>query len=234
MRNIPPLLLVIAAIAAAQYPTCRPQEGLPQPGPARPNVRTTQPAPASEPSARDPVRVLVVVHLDGRFAGAARVARGVLGDVQRGRAHPTQLVVVRNPGVGDLVPRVAGELSVESPDGYVAPDGWPDGLAVADEWVVEGGYLGGCLAQAVRAILERDPRAVVLLPWDRVYASDNETLLDRAVGAPDQWTFLGEVGRAIRANWPEGAPQFVTSFEVEWVVLTGTGTGTGTGAGAGG
>ena len=231
MRNLSALLLVIAGIAGLQCPSPRPPGGLPQPGPARPNVRTTQPAPASEPSPRDPVRVLVVVHLDGRFAGAERVARGVLGDVQRGRAHPTQLVVVRNPGNGDLVPRAAGELAVESPDGYIARDGWPDGLVEPTEWVVEGGYLGGCLAQAVRSILERDPRAVVLLPWDRVYASDGETLLDRAAGAPDEWAFLGEVGRAIRANWPEGAPQFVTSYEVEWVVLTGTDAGTDAGTG---
>ncbi|MBW2561415.1 MAG: hypothetical protein JRE40_11250 [Deltaproteobacteria bacterium] len=115
---------------------------------------------------------LVIVHVESQWAGAARVAQEVtlLADSRKS-------IIMLTTDCGPAWAACSEVPEIQPSEVIAAPGGYWDGI---DDPVVEfcGGYFRGCLANAVKATVRRNPDVTVILPMKAVYHGSKRTLYE--------------------------------------------------------
>jgi len=121
----------------------------------------------SNPEQKPVDHPLVVVHVDSVWEGAERVADGVnLLSQEFGIVY----LLVDNEDW-----RETTLVDFEPTEVVVAPGGQWSGVK-ADVAVFVGGYLRGCLTEAARAMVKKNPDVLIILNMEYVYHGPSRTL----------------------------------------------------------
>ncbi len=115
---------------------------------------------------------LVIVHIETQWSGAARVAQEA-AMLAAGRENIIMLVTDDGDhwAAASEVPEVRPSEVVAAPGGL-----W---RGIGDDTVEFcGGYFRGCLANAVRVTVQRNPDVTVVLPMKAVYHGSKRTLYE--------------------------------------------------------